>query len=204
MVEDAELMGLMKKSGCLGHVIGFETLDPRNLKASGKPNKINVSGYDDQIKVLKSYGLQTWAAFTLGYDFDTPESLYSLLEFSLRHKFTFAAYNVLMPYPGTPFYERLKKENRLLFDGRWWLHPDYRFNHAPYIPRLMTPEQLTETAFSIRKRWNSPWSLARRCLDVRTNLRSLSALSLFWSYNWLFRVETFKKQNMSFGYSEQS
>jgi radical SAM superfamily enzyme YgiQ (UPF0313 family) len=203
MVDDSELMTLMKQSGCLGHVIGFETLDPRNLKASGKPNKINVvSGYDEQIKALKSYGLQTWAAFTLGYDYDTPDSLYSILEFSLRHKFAFAAYNVLMPYPGTPFYERLKEEGRLLYDGQWWLHPDYRFNHASFVPALMTPAEFTETAFRIRKKWNSPLSLARRFFDPRTNLRSLGSMAIFCSYNRVFRAETFKKQGMLFGYSK--
>jgi radical SAM superfamily enzyme YgiQ (UPF0313 family) len=203
MVEDSELMALMKKSGCLGHVIGFETLDPGNFATAGRPNRIvSVSDYDEHIKVLKSYGLQTWAAFTLGYDLDTPESLHSILEFSLRHKFTFAAYNVLMPYPGTAFYARLKQENRMLYDGQWWIHPDYRFNHASFVPALMTPDQLTATAFAIRKRWNSPLSLARRFLDIRTNLRSLGAAALFWSYNTLFRSETFKKQDMRFGYSQ--
>jgi radical SAM superfamily enzyme YgiQ (UPF0313 family) len=202
MVEDAELMGLMKQSGCLGHVIGFETLDPKNLTTSGKPNKITgPSDYDAQIEVLKAYGLQTWAAFTLGYDNDTPDSLHDLLDFSLRHKFTFAAYNVLMPYPGTPFYERLKAEGRLLYDGDWWCHPDYRFNHASFVPARMTPDALTATAFSIRKKWNSPLSLARRFFDVRTNLRSLGAMALFLSYNKVFRSEAFKKQDMKFGYS---
>lgn len=203
MVEDSTLMELMKQSGCLGHVIGFETLDPRNLIASGKPNRINAGpAYDDHIKVLKSYGLQTWAAFTLGYDCDTPESLHEILAFSLRHKFTFAAYNVLMPYPGTPFYERLKNEGRLLYDGRWWLHPGYRFNHASFVPALMTPDALTETAFCIRKKWNHPLSLAKRFLDVRTNLSSVASMAIFWSCNSVFRSETFKKQGMSFGYTK--
>lgn len=203
MVADAELMGLMKQSGCLGHVIGFETLDPKNLTASGKPNKISgPSDYDEHIEVLKAYGLQTWAAFTLGYDNDTPDSLHAILDFSLRHKFTFAAYNVLMPYPGTPFYERLKAEGRLLYDGAWWLHPDYRFNHASFVPALMTPDALTATAFSIRKKWNSPLSITKRLFDVRTNLRSLGAMALFLSYNKVFRSEAFKKQDMKFGYSK--
>lgn len=202
MVEDGELMNLMVQSGCLGHVIGFETLEPRNLWASRKPNRIDlVSGYDAQVRALRSYGLQTWAAFTLGYDYDTPESLQTLLDFALRHRFTFAAFNVLMPYPGTPFYDRLQKENRLLFDGQWWLHPGYRFNHSAFVPAMMKPEELTETAFQLRKRWNNPFSLFRRFIDVRTNLRNMRSAILFFNYNRVFRVETFRKQNMQFGYS---
>jgi hypothetical protein len=107
-----------------------------------------------------------------------------------------------MPYPGTRFHDRLRTAGRLLYDGAWWLHPDYRFNHAAYVPALMTPGELTATALSIRKRWNSPLSLAKRFLDVRTNLRSLGAAALFWSYNRVFRSETFKKQDMRFGYSQ--
>ena len=205
MVEDAELMTLMKRSGCLGHVIGFETLDARNLAASGKPNRLtDTDGYAGQIAAMKAYGLQTWAAFTLGYDHDTVESLEALLRFSLKHRFTFAAYNVLMPYPGTPFHERLQAEGRLLYEGKWWLHPDYRFNHAPFMPVHMTPQQLTETAFAIRKRWSSAGALVRRFLDLRTNLRSLSSMGLFWSYNHLFRTEMHKKQGMRFGYRPDS
>ena len=45
----------------------------------------------------------------------------------IDNHFTFAAFNVLMPYPGTPFYERLKAEGRLLYDERWWLHPRLPF-----------------------------------------------------------------------------
>jgi radical SAM superfamily enzyme YgiQ (UPF0313 family) len=202
MVDDSQLMTLMKQSGCLGHVIGFETLDPRNLAASGKPHRLDLTaGYDEQIRALKAYGLQTWAAFTLGYDYDTVESLRDLLDFALRHKFTFAAYNVLMPYPGTPFYERLKREQRLLYDEQWWLHPQYRFNNASFVPTLMSPEALTATAFDLRKRWNSPLSLAKRFIDIRTNLRSVSSAALFWSYNSLFRSEVYKKQDMSLGYT---
>jgi len=30
--------------------------------------------YATQIRILREYGLQTWAAFTLGYDHDTVDS----------------------------------------------------------------------------------------------------------------------------------
>lgn len=35
---------------------------------------------------------QTWAAFALGYDHDTPESIRATTDFALRHRFTFAAF----------------------------------------------------------------------------------------------------------------
>lgn len=200
MVYDRELMDLMCESGCLGNVIGFESVDPAALKAMNKaPNLRSDDGYESEIGILKEYGLQTWAAFTLGNDTDTPESLYGILAFALRHKFTFAAFNVLMPYPNTPFYRKLEAEKRLLFGGRWWIHPEYRFNHAAFRPARMTAKELTEISFDIREKWNRTSSIFQRFFDRRTNMRSLYRMAVYWMYNPLFRRETFKKQGMLLG-----
>ena len=190
MTEDRELMDLMARSGCLGHVIGFESLDPRNLEAVGK--KVNLPGlvnrYRRELSILRDYGLQTWAAFTLGYEYDTPASIRDLLDFALSEKFTFAAFNILMPYPGTPFYQTLKNQGRLLYDGTWWLHPGYRFNHAAFIP--------------CRRKFNSPASILSRAFDFKTNLSSPFRLGLYLAYNPLFRRETFKKQDILLGFDQ--
>jgi radical SAM superfamily enzyme YgiQ (UPF0313 family) len=200
MVDDPELMERMCESGCLGHVIGFESLSSAALAAMGKKANLSASqGYAMEIEALKSYGLQTWAAFMVGHDEDTRESLYATLDFALRHKFTFAAFNLLMPYPGTPLYAKLQAEGRLLYDGRWWTHPDYRFNHAAFRPAQMSPDELTDIAFDLRRRWSNPGSIAKRFFEPRTNLRSLYRMGVYWAYNPLFRREVFKKQGMRFG-----
>jgi radical SAM superfamily enzyme YgiQ (UPF0313 family) len=130
-VRDPELVALMAESGCLGNVIGFESLDPANLGEMGKrANLAGFDGYATAVATLREHGLQTWAAFLLGYDHDTVESILATCEWVIEQRFTFSACNVLMPYPGTPLYERLEAEGRLLYDGRWWLHPDHRFNSA--------------------------------------------------------------------------
>lgn len=200
MVYDSELMDLMCESGCRGHVIGFESINPKVLTALNKtPNLLNFNAYEKEIEIIKSYGLQTWAAFLIGHDEDTPESLYDTLRFALRHKFTFAAFNLLMPYPNTVLYQRLREEKRLLFDGKWWLHPEYRFNHAAFKPLHMTAKELTEISFDLRKKWNSSSSIFSRFLDPRTNMRSLENMILYWTYNPIFRREVFKKQNIILG-----
>lgn len=200
MVRDRELMELMAASGCLGHVIGFESINPGALSAMKKvPNLANFDTYEREIEILKSYGLQTWAAFVMGFDEDTPEGLYKILDFALKHKFAFAAFNVLMPYPNTPIYSRLRDEGRLLYDGRWWLHPEYRFNYAAFKPAQMTAKELTQIAFDIRSKWSSFGAILRRSLDLSTNMRTIKKMALYWKYNPLFRKETLKKQGMRFG-----
>jgi len=84
-----------------------------------------------------------------------PADVEKTLNFALESKFTFAAYNILMPYPNTALYKKLEEENRLLYDGKWWLHPEYRFNHASFKPKSMSADQLTEAVYQVRKIWNS-------------------------------------------------
>ncbi len=207
MLEDKELMELMVRSGCLGNVIGFESIKEESIKGMGKGvNKTYVHDrYKNAIEELRSYGLQTWAAFTVGHDTDTAESIKETCEFAIKSKFSFAAYNILMPYPGTPLYEELKSQNRLLYDGKWWIHKDYRFNHAAFIPKNMTPDELTEVSFYCRKKMNSLSSIVYRAFEFRTNMRNPIRFMYYCMYNPLFRKETFKKQDMSLGinYSEE-
>lgn len=201
MLQDEELMRLMVKSGCLGHVIGFESINEDNLSAMNKSanRRRALDKYQWEINELRRWGLQTWAAFTVGHDGDTVESIRETCLFAIRNKFTFSAYNILMPYPNTPLYRKMEEEGRLLYDGKWWLHEEYRFNHASFLPANMTPDELTEISFWCRAHFNSPWSIFKRALEPRTNLRTPYRLATYLIYNPLFRKEVFKKQGMRFG-----
>ncbi len=201
MLDDPELMKLMVKSGCLGNVLGFESINPQDLKDMKKASNLTqeFDGYERQIQLLRDYGLQTWAAFTLGHDWETPEDIEKTYQFAMKHKFTFAAFNILVPYPNTPLYKKMEEEGRLLYDGKWWLHPEYRFNHAAFKPKRMTPDELTESVFEVRRKFNSLPSIFKRFLDPKTNMSSFERAAIYWGYNPLFRKETFKKNGMKFG-----
>jgi radical SAM superfamily enzyme YgiQ (UPF0313 family) len=201
MTSDPDLMELMVASGCLGNVIGFESIDARNLIEMHKSPNLSVGSdeYAEEIEILGQYGLQTRAAFTIGHDHDTPESIHKLLKFALKNRFTFAAFNVLMPYPGTPLYQRLQAEDRLLYEGHWWLHEEYRFNYAAFHPANMSADNLTQLGFYCRKEFNSIRNIIWRALAPDTNLRSFYRFSIYAIYSRLFRQESFKKHGMRLG-----
>jgi radical SAM superfamily enzyme YgiQ (UPF0313 family) len=182
-------------------VVGLETLNPQNLLATKKAPNLNgkFQDYKPQLKILRDYGLQTWAAFTIGHDYDTLESIERTVEFAMENKFSFAAFNVLIPYPNTPLYQQLTAEGRLLYNGKWWLHPEYRFNNAPFQPKFMSADELTEAGLRARKVFNSPYSIVRRALDFKTNMRSLLRFSTYLAYTPLFRKEMYKKHGLRFG-----
>ena len=211
MTADPELMSLLEESGCLGNVIGFESLDRANLRAMAKGPALRSrrgsavdAGWDRYaaaVEILRQHHLMTWAAFTLGHDHDTPESIREVADFALEQKFCFAAFNILMPYPRTPLYDRLAREERLLYDGKWWLHPEYRFNHATFTPTRMSPDELTAACWDARRRWNTPSSVWRRLWDPRTHLSSPAHAMTYLAYNPIYRKETLKKQGMRLGYA---
>lgn len=201
MVRDPELMDLMMRSGCVGMVVGFESLDRENLR--GMKKAANLLGgfdrYEEALEIIRDHGMQLWAAFTLGHDHDTRDSIRRTLDFAMEQKFCFAAFNILVAYPGTPLYRELAAAGRLLYDGQWWLHPEYRFNHACFRPARMTPDELTAACFEARASFNSLGSVIRRAFDFKTNMRSLYRLGVYATYNPIFRKEVFKKHGMRFG-----
>ena len=199
-VYDLELMKLMQQAGNWGNVIGFESINQSSLEQASKKQNLKLfDGYKKEIEILKDHGMQTWAAFILGLEGDTLDSIKETVDFALESKFAFAAFNILMPYPGTPLYDKLKSENRLLYNEKWWLHQEYRFNHAAYIPKNMTAEELTKASFDARAKFNSIPSLFKRFSDPKTNAQNIIRAISFLKYAFLFRKEVFKKQSMKFG-----
>jgi radical SAM superfamily enzyme YgiQ (UPF0313 family) len=200
VTRNPKLMKLLERAGNWGNVTGFESITPESLRETRKaPNLPRFTRYKEEVRILRDHGMQTWAAFTLGYDNDTVDSIAATVDFALESKFTFAAFNILMPYPNTPLYTKLEREGRHLFDGKWWLHAEYRFNQAAFVPRLMTAEELTNACHAARVRYNKLDALMRRFADIKTHLRSLARVGAYWYYTLIFRKEVYKKHGMRFG-----
>ena len=119
---DEEFLRLIKASGCQGLLIGFESLNPDNLKRMHKSFNTMKGGYEVALANLRRHGIRLYVTFILGYDDDDGDTLQETLAFAMRHRFYIVAFNHLTPFPGTPLYERLQREGRLLYD-RWWLAP---------------------------------------------------------------------------------
>ena len=86
------LMKLMERSGNWGNVTGFETITPGSLRDAKKsPNIPRFTKYKEEVRILREHGMQSWAAFTLGYDHDTKESIEATVDFALESRFTLAA-----------------------------------------------------------------------------------------------------------------
>ena len=188
MVYDKELMTLMVKSGCIGFIIGLESISPESIAFMGKTinKKGNLEKYRTEIAILRKWGLQTWATFTIGHDTDTVESIIKTVDWTIENKLTFATFNTLVPYPGTQLYAKLEAENRLLYNGKWWLADDYSYYHAAFLPKNMTPDELTNVSLFCRKKFTSMGSKITRLFEPKTNMRSLLRFAIYLACNPIF------------------
>ena len=188
MINDKELLKLMAKSGCIGNLIGFESINIETLKWFNKsPNIPNFNNYKEVLEIFRDYGFLTWASFMIGNDSDNNDTIEKTVEFAIRNKFTLAFFHVLMPYPGTEIYRQFKREGRLLYDGHWWNHPDYRYNQATFIPKRMSPEQLGLATVKANNDFYSFSSIAHRLFDPKTNFRNLVNLLVYTRLNYVLR-----------------
>lgn len=187
---DDELLMWMAKSGCIAVLIGFETTNLDNLSQMNKQTNLKHMNYTEIIDRIKSYGLMIYGTFVLGYDHDDLHAFDKTLEFALDHRLLLANFNPLIPTPGTSLYKRLEEENRLIYK-KWWLEEGYTYGQTVFLPKQMSPEELSEGCFRIRKAFNSYRNIALRMFENRQNF---SHPVIYLTSNLISRKEILKKQ----------
>ena len=193
---DPELLQLMKASGCELILIGFETLSEGNLRQMHKA-KFGANEREKLVRRIHRAGINIYATFVFGYDDDGDESFAQTLAFCQRHRFFTAAFNHLLAFPGTPLYQRLAAEGRLLHDT-WWLDDAYRYGDFAFTPKRMSAEEMSRRCYQTRKAFNKPSNLLRRSLAVWQRSGS-RLIPLFWMMNLPLSREVDDKMRVRLG-----
>ena len=197
-----EMLERMRRSGCIMVLIGFESLNIKNLKQMGKGANIKSGDYEKVIRNIYNAGLMIYGTFIVGYDGDTADTAGELKEFALKHKFAVANFNPLMPMPGTPLYARLAAEDRLPY-RKWWIDEGYSYGDAMLNPAGMSGQELMESCRRARYEFNSVKCLIQRSLNRKANSRTLSNLSIFWLAGIISAREIKFKQGRKLGGREK-
>jgi radical SAM superfamily enzyme YgiQ (UPF0313 family) len=194
IAKDDEMLTLCRKSGCMGILIGFESLSPDNLTNVGKTfNK--PQDYIDVVKKMHDYGLGVDGSFVLGFEHDDEGVFDRTVEFINKAKIDVCYFSILTPYPGTALYSRMLAEGRLI-DRDW---SNYNTNNVVYLPKMMKPEKLLEGYHQVLKESFSYSSIFKRLWGNGTYK------NFFYPMNFGFR-QTIKKtirhkQNFSYDQS---
>ncbi|MBI5555589.1 MAG: B12-binding domain-containing radical SAM protein [Elusimicrobia bacterium] len=203
VVNDIKLLELMKKSGCLGLLIGFESLNTQNLSLMGKHWNISQMNYSEALKILREVGLIVYGTFVFGYENDDKGSIDEALKFAITNKLFLAAFNHLLPFPGTKIYDQFFLENMLLYD-KWWLADDYRVGDVAFRPNKMTPQELSIFCFEARGKFYSHSSILKRLSGLKIDNRILKTLGYFVYINLFSGKEIIKRQGLALGETENA
>jgi radical SAM superfamily enzyme YgiQ (UPF0313 family) len=141
IADDPELLRLAARSGCKGIYIGFETLSEAGLKDMGKFHNLKKD-YREIVKRVRDAGILLTGGFLVGFDSDTPDTFERIIDFVVETDLEICQYYVVVPWPRTPFYEKLKREGRL-FHERWWMQ-DFYSQQVLYKPANMSEEEMVQ------------------------------------------------------------
>lgn len=182
---DEAFLHALRRAGCVGVLIGFESLDEANLRAMNKRFNTMRGGYRQALANLRRHGLFVYGTFVFGYEHDTAASFDEAVDFAIDEGMYIAAFNHLTPFPGTPLYARLQAEGRLRFEA-WWRDPAYRYNELPFVPRHLSPEAVTAGCVQARRRFYGWPSILNRS---RHHWRDAFVLRNYFLVNAMHRSE---------------
>jgi radical SAM superfamily enzyme YgiQ (UPF0313 family) len=113
LCRDTEFMDLAQRSGLLHLNIGLESINPNTL--AGMNKRFNhAEHHAEMLEALRRRGISFSLNFIFGWDGEPADSFGATLKFLEAHKAPVAYFNILTPVKGTPFYDRMHREGRIL------------------------------------------------------------------------------------------
>jgi radical SAM superfamily enzyme YgiQ (UPF0313 family) len=161
---DAEFLDLAQRSGLLHVNMGIESISQETLKTMHK--EFNKShSYTDMIGNLNRRNISFSFNFVFGADADDESIFPATLQFLQEHNVPAAYFNILVPLRGTPLYERMKTEDRIIDETNMERWPG-AFCHIH--PAKMTKDQLVGQVQKLQRQFYSFRSMTKRLRIPRT------------------------------------
>lgn len=160
--------GLLEKAvdaGLRSLFVGFETLNPNNLREQNKYQNLNRD-YRAAIQRLHDLGVMVNASFVFGMDNDDESVFDRTVDWAVSQGIETTTFHILTPYPGTALYQRMAAAGRITTDN-WDL---YDTRHVVYQPARLAPEVL-EAGYWRAYRDFYQWSAIYRSASTKATLR---------------------------------
>ncbi len=162
IARDEQLLRLAADSGCIGLLIGFESISNANLSSVHK--KIDTKEYEKCIKKIHSCRIAILGSFIFGFDEDRRETFKQTLDFSQKMKLESAQFNILKPYPGTFLYQSMYSAGRI-FTKDWSRYE----SEVVFQPKNISPEELQKETEWVWSRFYSLPSVLKRLGLIRSH-----------------------------------
>lgn len=166
------VLALMKRANCRNLHVGYESADPDVLKRIRKglsPERMTKFTED-----AKRSGLRIHGDFAIGFPGETPEQAQKTIDWAFRLNPHTAQFQLMIPFPGTPYYDEMKKNH--------WLNG----NGEPDMPQFSNDQIRALAKRAYRKFYLSP-QYAWKCVchpyeHLFSRLKTISRAipALFW------------------------
>jgi radical SAM superfamily enzyme YgiQ (UPF0313 family) len=167
---DDEFLNLARKAGCMEWFIGFESVSQKVLDSINKTHN-TVENYKKLINKLHRHNMLVQGGIIFGFDEDEPDVFDYTLECIYDLGIDIVEVNILTPYPGTPLYDRLEKDGRILtYD---W--SKYNQTEVVFQPKNMTVKELFEGTRKVAQSFYSIPNVAARLINAFWYTKRISA-----------------------------
>ncbi|MFO8078272.1 MAG: radical SAM protein, partial [Thermoplasmatota archaeon] len=154
---DKRLIALSKQAGCMGWLIGFESVSQQTMNEVGKKSN-KVSEYQKVVHDIHRHHMMVIGDFMFGFDTDSPSVFSDTLSVIRRLHIDVADFSILTPFPGTALFDQFEKENRILtYD---WAK--YNMHSVVFKPKQMNPEQLKAGVKYLYQQFYHPFDSVKR------------------------------------------
>lgn len=157
------LLEAAAEAGLRSIFVGFETLSEANLAQASKAHNAGRD-YAAAVRRAHDLGMMVNGSFVFGLDDDDPDVFTRTVEWAVATGIETATFHIATPYPGTPYYEAMKQQGRLLHSD--WSRYDTR--HAVFVPAAMTTDQLEQGYWSAYRDFYSWRNIARGAAEHDT------------------------------------
>ncbi|MCM8783366.1 MAG: radical SAM protein [Candidatus Omnitrophica bacterium] len=113
---DEETLRLMRKAGCFLLKVGVESGDEEILKKAKKP--YSFEKVKKAFSLMRSLGFHIHATFVFGLPGENRETIKKTIRLAKELKPTTVQFSMAIPYPGTEFFDFLKR-NTFLYTENW-------------------------------------------------------------------------------------
>ena len=186
--------GLLEKAAAAGMrsvFVGFENLDPENLRDHGKVQNLHRD-YDAVVRRVHDTGLMVNGSFVFGMDGDGPDVFERTVEWAVSRSIETATFHVMTPYPGTALFQRMEAQGRILHRD-WDL---YDTRHTVFRPARMSGVELEDGYWRAYRDFYQ-WSNILRgafAQDGAAALRHLAYAGGWKKFEWVWHLLIRMKQ----------
>lgn len=150
LASDEELIHFSKKAGCIEWTVGFESFAQQTLEGVNKKTN-KVKDFYHVVNNIHKHKMSVLGNFIFGFDEDIPNVFEYTRDNIVKLGLDSARFAVLTPYPGTPLFNRLDKEGRILTKD--W--SKYNRKNVVFEPKNMSKKELEHGFKKISNEFNS-------------------------------------------------